>query len=271
MKALFERHEIRFIIWTSVIFLVSIVGLVITGFIPTEFKVGGGETFEQRTRTAVREILEGKAGTPNTQAGIAGTNGNAVGGTNNSTNNTNTGNGQSATNITGANYGQSTGPATSYPVITTTGNNSIRAENPVRIVIPAISVDGNIVNPNDTSFEVLDTALTKGAVRYPGSGYPGSGNMFIFGHSTSFSVVQNQAYKIFNKLKNLKTGDVITIYGTSASYEYRVTTVKKVDKSKELVEFDTTQNMLTLSTCDSFGRAEDRYVIEAQYIGATMR
>lgn len=140
------------------------------------------------------------------------------------------------------------------------------AEEPTRLVIPSISVDTVISNPKSTSFEILDAALTRSAVRYPGSGLPGIGNMFIFGHSTGFSVVQNQAYKVFNKLKNVKQGAIITVYSKSAVYEYRVSSVRLVDKSKQLVEFDTTNNMLTLSTCDSFGRDQDRYVVEGDLV-----
>lgn len=267
MKKLFEKHEIMLIVWTATVFLISVLLLVVFGLIPTEFKVNGGETFEQKTRTAVREIIEGKTGaTISTDTGAKTTNkkpapSNAV--------DTKS---QVANNTTNANY--STGnqvAGTQNPPAASNLNSSIRTEDPVSISIPAIGVNGSVLNPKTTSFETLDSALTKGAVRYPGSGYPGLGNMFIFGHSTSFSVVQNQAYKIFNKLNQLKVGDVITISGQSAVYEYRVTSVVKVDKNKALVEFDTTKNMLTLSTCDSFGRAQDRYVVEADFVGLKIK
>jgi LPXTG-site transpeptidase (sortase) family protein len=140
-------------------------------------------------------------------------------------------------------------------------------ESPVRIVIDKINVDATVANPSTTNVATLDDYLRQGAVRYPGSGLLGQGNMFIFGHSTGLRVVQNQAYKTFNNLKDLKVGDVIKIYSASRTYKYAVTSVVLVDQSRALVEFDNKKNMLTLSTCNTFGAKTERYVVEADYIG----
>jgi LPXTG-site transpeptidase (sortase) family protein len=275
MKNLFAKHEIQFIAWFCGMFIVSVVFLAMLGLLPSEFLPGGGRTFEQVTRDAVREIVEGRPLDPSRNTNIAANssqnNQNSVINTvANSGTNSNT---STNSNWTNANMGTgSIGPtnissqiSTASQIKTTTGV-TMYAEEPTRLVIPSISVDTVISNPKSTSFEVLDAALTKSAVRYPGSGLPGIGNMFIFGHSTGFSVVQNQAYKVFNKLKNVKVGAMVTVYSKSAVYEYRVSNVKLVDKSKQLVEFDTQNNMLTLSTCDSFGRDQDRYVVEADLV-----
>lgn len=231
MKKLFSNQEVQFILIFCGIFLVTISILTIVGLIPSELKVNGGETFEQKTRTAVREIIEGKPATSSVS--------------------------QSTSLNTSAN--------------TASVKNTIYAENPIRIVIPAISVDSAIVNPGSTNHEVLDSSLTKGVVRYPGSGFPGSGNMFLFGHSTGFSVVQNKAYKVFNNLQNLKSGDRIEIYGAQGIYTYQVRSVKKVNKDNALVTFDTKNNMITLSTCDSFGKASDRFVVEGDFVSVIKR
>ncbi len=154
------------------------------------------------------------------------------------------------------------------PAVTPTPKrNSLTAEEPVRIVIAKANVDITIRNPQTTNADYLDTELSRGVVRYPGSGMPGIGNMFIFGHSTSFSVVQNAAYKAFNEIHNLKNEDEIKIYSTNHIYVYRVQSVRKVDKNDTWVKFDGSKNMLTLSTCDSFGSKADRYVVEATYVG----
>ncbi|MES3005944.1 MAG: sortase [Patescibacteria group bacterium] len=144
---------------------------------------------------------------------------------------------------------------------------TITAEDPIRIVIPLAGVDIAVRNPQSTNPDYLDTELTRGVVHYPGSGMPGAGNMFIFGHSTGFSAVQNQAYKAFNSIHNLEVGDEIKIYSTKHIYTYKVQLVKKVDKNDTWVRFDGKKNMLTLSTCDSFGTKADRYVVEAEYVG----
>jgi LPXTG-site transpeptidase (sortase) family protein len=123
-----------------------------------------------------------------------------------------------------------------------------------------------IANPNTTNVATLDEYLKKGAVRYPGSGTIGLGNMFIFAHSTGIKVVNNQAYKAFNGLKDLTTGDIIKVYGESKIYQYKVTSVRLVDSNEALVTFDTTGSRLTLSTCNTFGAKTERYVVEADFI-----
>lgn len=270
MKDLFQRHEIQFISWFSGIFLLSVVFLAAVGLLPSEFQTDGGITFEQRTRNAVREIIEGG----NTAIANDPDNGNTGGNNTGNFSNNVSANLPGNPSYIGSNNTSNIQiqPASQItPTVTTSGGDVMYAEEPTRLVMTSIGVDTAIINPNSTSYEVLDTALTKGAVRYPGSGYPGVGNMFVFGHSTGFSVVQNQAYKTFNKLKNAKKGQTVTVYSKSAVYEYVVTNVELVDKSKALVEFDTTKNMITLSTCDSFGRDQDRYVVEAELTSVRRR
>lgn len=142
----------------------------------------------------------------------------------------------------------------------------IQGENPTRIVISKIGVDATVSNPNTTDVNTLDGYLVQGAVRYPGSGSLGFGNMLIFGHSTGLTVVRNQAYKTFNGLKDLSVGDLIQVYGTNRLYTYKVTAVTLVDENKALVEFGNSKNMLTLSTCNTFGAKSERYVVEASYV-----
>lgn len=151
------------------------------------------------------------------------------------------------------------------PVLSTPS--SERGEVPYRIVAPSINLDTHVERPSNTSYSVLDTALSKGPVYYPGSGLVGKGNMFVFGHSTSFQIVNNQAYQVFNNIKNLKEGDEIRVYGEDKVYLYRVREVKLVNANTELVSFSNNSNMLTLSTCNSFGQKSDRYIAEADFMG----
>lgn len=142
----------------------------------------------------------------------------------------------------------------------------VQYEYPVRIVIPSTATDGVIKNPTSVNIDVLDNALTQGAVRYPGSGVPGIGNMFIFGHSTGIKIVQNKAYKVFNTIKNAKAGDEIQVFTDKNVYIYKVTSVEEVNKDETLVEFNTKGTAtLTLSTCDSFGAKTDRFVVKAVF------
>lgn len=143
-------------------------------------------------------------------------------------------------------------------------------EAPIRLVIANAGVDSVINNPTSSDIDYLDTELSKGPIHYPGSAYPGEqGNMFIFGHSTGFSVVHNPAYKVFNDIHTLAQGDSIQVYTVDYVYTYTVTDVKKVDKNDTWVNFNSAQNTntITISTCDSFGKKTDRYVVQGLYVG----
>ena len=146
------------------------------------------------------------------------------------------------------------------------GAGNIPIIEPSRIIIAKINVDATIANPNTTNVATLDDYLKKGAVRYPGSGSIGNGNMFIFAHSSDLAVVNNPAYKIFTHIRDLVEGDTIFVYSGANKYTYRVTSVKLVDKNQALVTFDNSRGRLTLSTCNTLGAPGERYVVEADYL-----
>ena len=68
----------------------------------------------------------------------------------------------------------------------------------LRVRIASVGIDAQVLYPQSRSIETLDQYLTKGAVYYPGSGTPAEGNVFIFGHSTNWPIVRNQAYKTYS-------------------------------------------------------------------------
>src|ERR1035437_2598873 len=140
-------------------------------------------------------------------------------------------------------------------------------EAPLAIKIPEVGVDTQVYNPATTSTEVLDSYLLKGAVRWPGSGLLGErGNILIFGHSTSFKIVNNQAFKTFVGLKNLKAGDSISVFSGKYEYIYAVLTVEMKEAKDVIVQFNTTDSLLTLSTCNtSIGDTDARYVVQAKF------
>ncbi len=141
-------------------------------------------------------------------------------------------------------------------------------EEPTRIAIPAVGINAVINNPTSTNATVLDNALLSGAVRYPDSGLLGDvSRMYIFGHQSYLPIVRNQAYKTFNGLQKLKSGDEVIVYSATHAYQYRVFSVKQETADTGVVSLGGTDRMLTLSTCDSFGTKSDRFVVEAQFIG----
>ncbi len=139
-------------------------------------------------------------------------------------------------------------------------------ELPLALTIPSLGINAQVQSPGPASVDELDKALQLGPVYYSGSGYPGVRNMLIFGHSTGFSIVHNQAYKVFNNLKNAKAGELIYVRSVSGVSTYKILNVKKESKYSTYINFNTEKAMLTLSTCDSFGKAADRYVLEAEFV-----
>lgn len=157
-------------------------------------------------------------------------------------------------------------PAKKAPtVVSTTQTEPLQKEYPARISIPSLDIETTIYNPIDTSIEVLDSYLLKGAVRYPGSALLGEkGNVLIFGHSSYLPVVRNQAYKAFNDIQNLRKDDSILVYSDNKVYTFGVESVERVSaKSTEEIRLDSVHNMLTLVTCNTFGDKSDRFLVTA--------
>lgn len=144
---------------------------------------------------------------------------------------------------------------------------NVKQEIPLSIEIPDYNINTIVSSPKSNDVEVLDQALSRGAVYYPGSGFPGSDNTLIFGHSTTFKVVINKAYQAFNELKNVKAGTLIYFKTATETHIYKTIEVKRVSKYTSWIQFKSEKPMLTLATCDSFGKASDRWVLTAEYLG----
>jgi LPXTG-site transpeptidase (sortase) family protein len=137
---------------------------------------------------------------------------------------------------------------------------------PRKIIINKTETVLNIQNPKNTNMETLDSLLKNGVVHYPGSGDLSKGNIFIFGHSTRLSVVNNQAYKAFNDLNKVNIGDTVLVQSKNREYEYKINKKYVANQNDALVEFNSPKKMLTLSTCDSFVSKESRLVVTAEYV-----
>jgi LPXTG-site transpeptidase (sortase) family protein len=139
-----------------------------------------------------------------------------------------------------------------------------KGELPVSISIPSISINSKIINPISTDPGLLDNSLKQGVVRYPGGGVLGKGNLFMFGHSADPKIFSGYL-NTFNNLEKLKEGDLIEIESESFIYEYIVESVRLEKASDVYVDFTGEKNMLTLVTCNAFGKKEDRYIVEAVF------
>lgn len=137
---------------------------------------------------------------------------------------------------------------------------------PVRLKIPSIGIDMIVQNPQTKDPVLLDENLKNGIVRYPDSGLSGNGNMLLFGHSSNWQVVKNPNYKALNGIEKLKEGEEIFIKGEKGgTYVYIVRTVRMAPASEILVDFSKKENLLTISTCNTFGAKQDRYIVEAEF------
>ncbi len=142
-------------------------------------------------------------------------------------------------------------------------------EEPVRLMIDKIGVNTPVINSVSRTVSALDRDLTKGVVRYPGSALIGKGNVFLFGHSSTLSVIHNPAYKALNHLDYLKTGDEIKVYSATKEYTYRVVSVNKKDEGQAVIDLAAKANRITISTCDTFsGIKQQRIIVEADYVGS---
>lgn len=146
---------------------------------------------------------------------------------------------------------------------------AVVAEYPVKIAAPDIKLNQVVYSPNTADEQTLDAALLKGAVHYPGSALLGEeGNVLLFGHSSYLPTVFNQAYKTFNGIQNLKTGQIVTVSSGTYAYDYRVTSVRFAKATDEnVIDLSKKSRKLTLVTCDSFKTKSDRFVVEAEYTG----
>ncbi len=164
--------------------------------------------------------------------------------------------------LAGSNYSSSYLPPTQ---VTAARKLTDTAE--AKIIIPDISLSAPVLMPESIDLDVLNSALTKGVVHYPGSALPDEkGNVLLFGHSTSFTVVRNKAYAVFNNLSKLEAGNIVRLEYGNREYWYKVQTAKIKKADEALVDLAPNKRMLTLSTCNVFGSKDDRLVVTAEFM-----
>ena len=139
---------------------------------------------------------------------------------------------------------------------------------PERIAISAIGLDLPVQNPSTRDIETLDEYLKEGPVRYVDSARLGEkGNVLIFAHTSHLPVVKNQMYKAFNRIPELKAGDVISIEGDGRKYIYTVLSVRQADAEEATISLATTLGKrLTLVTCDTLTSKTSRFILEADFV-----
>ena len=144
---------------------------------------------------------------------------------------------------------------------------------PERIRSAAIGLDAVIQNPDTRDIDALALSILKSPTRYVDSAKLGvPGNMLIFGHSSTYRVVRNPMYKVFNRISELKPGDSISVEGGGVEYLYSVTSVRSVDVNEAIIDLSpTVGTKLTLTTCDILTGKSARFVVEADFVGTVAK
>ena len=140
---------------------------------------------------------------------------------------------------------------------------------PTKIIFDSLNnKEVTVLNPASRDIEDLDEALLEGVVRHPDSAdFEHEGNIFILGHSSYLPNVLNHNFQAFNGIQELTWGDRIRLQSEDTEYVYRVERVFQAAAADVIVPFTPGEARLTLSTCDSFGSKDDRFVVEAVLIG----
>lgn len=138
---------------------------------------------------------------------------------------------------------------------------------PSVIIFDSLGKQLPVLNPTTRNVEVLDRALLSGVVRYPDSAdFKDVGTIFLFAHSSYLPKVINKNFQAFNGIQNLKWGDVIRLRSSEIEYVYRIDQVYEAKASEVEVPIERGEPRLVLSTCNTFGAKDDRYVVEATLI-----
>lgn len=169
--------------------------------------------------------------------------------------------------------------ALAVPVATTSVALPASTSEPMRIVTPTarlephtILIDAldrsvDVLNPTSRTIEDLDAALLYGVVRHPDSAtLDQTGTVFLLGHSSYLPGVRNRSFQAFNGVQNLRFGDTIRLQADGFEYTYRVDRVYRAKAQDVTVPIAGPVKRLVLATCNSFGSADDRYIVEAEFV-----
>ena len=122
-----------------------------------------------------------------------------------------------------------------------------------RLEIPKFGV--NVLVVEGTSFD----ALRAGAGHYPATPLPGAlGNVAIAGHRTTYG-------RPFNRIEELRPGDVIILTTPVARYTYKVTKLPWIVGPQDWsVVANSKEHLLTLTSCHPKGSANQRLIARAE-------
>ncbi len=157
--------------------------------------------------------------------------------------------------------------ATEQSLITKEITEEVQIVLPTQIYIEKLDKTVDVANPTSRAISDLDEALLYGVVRHPDSAHlMQDGNVFILGHSSYLPNVINNNFQAFNGIQNLEWGDTIEVSSDDQVFVYRVEKVFQAPAHEVTVPIAGGEKMLTIATCNSFGSADDRYIVEAKQV-----
>ncbi len=134
------------------------------------------------------------------------------------------------------------------------------------IVIPTLGINAKVIkNVNPYDANIYQKALTRGVAHAEGTALPdGTGNIFIFSHSSENFYEAVRYNSVFYLLPKLEIGDTISLYYNSIKYDYHVSEKKIVDPANtQYLTKKSDKPQLTLMTCYPPGTNFKRFIIVA--------
>lgn len=142
----------------------------------------------------------------------------------------------------------------------------------VDVSIAKINVDAPMVWSNSMDDQAMLADLENGISHFYETASPGqNGNAVISGHSSNYVWAKGNYNHIFKNLNDLQAGDIINIKTTQQngrviSYAYKVSDKFVTTADDPRVFADTTEPVLTLSTCWPIGTSLKRLIVKAEIV-----
>lgn len=160
------------------------------------------------------------------------------------------------------------GGTSETPIILST--DAIAPTDEPQVIIPKINVQLPLVfDVSSTSEDIIQGALDKGVIHYPGTSLPGQkGNSAYFGHSSNNIFNRGQYKFAFVLLSRLVPGDIfyITFQGTVYTYKVYDKRIVSPDETWVLGDVQGKLSTATLITCDPPGTTINRLAVWGEQI-----
>lgn len=140
---------------------------------------------------------------------------------------------------------------------------------PSILKIDSLRINAPIIFTASRTEAKMQEALQKGVIHLSDTAMPGEiGNVYIAGHSSDYWHTQGEYKRVFERLPEIKVGDLIQIKHNAELIEYLVFETKIVDPYDTWVLSQETQGrkLLSLQTSYPVGSADQRFIVVAEQL-----